>query len=234
MFRTIISQKPLLIIKRHDQNIVKKTYFSLQWHWGSVGAEKNGWPVQVWTSWTKFCQHLDCSAASRWSSEPWSAAASLSHLLVSLTGAKILATLQKLQYCYIHQDGLGGDVSDSLGGLRLCVDVGRTCLCRTGHHDSQVPSTNQNFCKKILSFSSGAEYAYFMEAFGPFPAYMFSWVSTMIIKPSQVLTKSGNSSQTRTDDQWELSMINIIITLPISNIFLTSWRSSVWALPPTQ
>ena len=35
--------------------------------------------------------------------------------------------------------------------------------------------------------SSGAEYAYFMEAFGPFSAYMFSWVSTMIIKPSQVL-----------------------------------------------
>jgi len=34
--------------------------------------------------------------------------------------------------------------------------------------------------------SSGAEYAYFMEAFGPFPAYMFSWVSTMIIKPSQL------------------------------------------------
>ena len=25
-----------------------------------------------------------------------------------------------------------------------------------------------------------------MEAFGPFPAYMFSWVSTFIIKPSQV------------------------------------------------
>lgn len=34
--------------------------------------------------------------------------------------------------------------------------------------------------------SSGAEYSYFMVAFGPFPAYMFSWVSTMIIKPSQV------------------------------------------------
>ncbi|CAB4055111.1 SLC7A9 [Lepeophtheirus salmonis] len=34
--------------------------------------------------------------------------------------------------------------------------------------------------------SSGAEYAYFMLAFGPFPAYMFSWVSTMIIKPSQL------------------------------------------------
>ena len=38
-----------------------------------------------------------------------------------------------------------------------------------------------------FALSSGAEYAYFMEAFGPFPAYMFSWVSTMIIKPSQVL-----------------------------------------------
>jgi len=34
--------------------------------------------------------------------------------------------------------------------------------------------------------SSGAEYAYFMEAFGPFFAYMFSWVSTFIIKPSQL------------------------------------------------
>merc|ERR1712141_570415 len=34
--------------------------------------------------------------------------------------------------------------------------------------------------------SSGAEYAYFMEAFGPFPAYMFSWASTIIIKPSQL------------------------------------------------
>ena len=42
--------------------------------------------------------------------------------------------------------------------------------------------------------SSGAEYAYFMEAFGPFPAYMFSWVSTMIIKPSQV----GRSSSAQT------------------------------------
>ncbi|XP_023345286.1 b(0,+)-type amino acid transporter 1 [Eurytemora carolleeae] len=34
--------------------------------------------------------------------------------------------------------------------------------------------------------SSGAEYGYFMQAFGPFSAYMFSWVSTMIIKPSQL------------------------------------------------
>jgi len=34
--------------------------------------------------------------------------------------------------------------------------------------------------------SSGAEYSYFMKAFGPFSAYMFSWVSTFIIKPSQL------------------------------------------------
>jgi amino acid transporter len=34
--------------------------------------------------------------------------------------------------------------------------------------------------------SSGAEYSYFMVAFGPFSAYMFSWVSTIIIKPSQL------------------------------------------------
>jgi L-type amino acid transporter 9 len=34
--------------------------------------------------------------------------------------------------------------------------------------------------------SSGAEYSYFMVAFGRFPAYMFSWVSTIIIKPSQL------------------------------------------------
>ena len=122
---------------------------ALQWHGGSVGAEKNGWPVQVWTSLTKFCQYLACSVGSRWSSEPWLAAASLSHLLASLTGAKKVSALQKLQYCYnIQQDGLGGDVSDSLGGLRLCVHVGSPCLCRAGHHDSQVPSPNQHLCEK--------------------------------------------------------------------------------------
>lgn len=34
--------------------------------------------------------------------------------------------------------------------------------------------------------SSGAEYSYFMVAFGAFPAYTFSFVSTIIIKPSQL------------------------------------------------
>ncbi|XP_004636883.3 b(0,+)-type amino acid transporter 1 [Octodon degus] len=31
---------------------------------------------------------------------------------------------------------------------------------------------------------SGGEYPYLMEAFGPIPAYVFSWASTMVIKPS--------------------------------------------------
>ena len=51
---------------------------------------------------------------------------------------------------------------------------------------SSFSSPPFNITLLLLLLSSGAEYAYFMEAFGPFPAYMFSWVSTMIIKPSQV------------------------------------------------
>ena len=34
--------------------------------------------------------------------------------------------------------------------------------------------------------SSGAEYAYFMEAFGAPPAFLFSWTSTLVLKPSQM------------------------------------------------
>nr|XP_018898647.1 PREDICTED: b(0,+)-type amino acid transporter 1 isoform X1 [Bemisia tabaci] len=34
--------------------------------------------------------------------------------------------------------------------------------------------------------SNGAEYAYFMDAFGPIPAFLFSWVSTLVLKPSQM------------------------------------------------
>jgi hypothetical protein len=37
-----------------------------------------------------------------------------------------------------------------------------------------------------MNTSSGAEYAYFMDAFGPMPAYLFSWVSTLVLKPSQL------------------------------------------------
>lgn len=34
--------------------------------------------------------------------------------------------------------------------------------------------------------SSGAEWAYFMEAFGPLLAFLFSWVSTLVLKPAQL------------------------------------------------
>ncbi|KAK2584523.1 hypothetical protein KPH14_006893 [Odynerus spinipes] len=37
-----------------------------------------------------------------------------------------------------------------------------------------------------MNTSSGAEYAYFMDAFGAPPAFLFSWVSTLILKPSQM------------------------------------------------
>lgn len=37
-----------------------------------------------------------------------------------------------------------------------------------------------------MNTSSGAEWAYFMDAFGPPPAFLFSWVSTLVLKPSQM------------------------------------------------
>ncbi len=33
---------------------------------------------------------------------------------------------------------------------------------------------------------SGAEYAYLLRAFGALPAFMFSWVSMLLLKPSSV------------------------------------------------
>ena len=144
----------------------------------------------------------------------------------------------------MFQDGVGGNVFDSLGCLWIRLNAWRACLRWAWNHDPQVPSPPfspifvsmlgtmtplllpflffllfssiwyhspprhppqlwrgvpsflfflfSSFSPPpfnitlLLLLSSGAEYAYFMEAFGPFPAYMFSWVSTMIIKPSQV------------------------------------------------
>lgn len=37
-----------------------------------------------------------------------------------------------------------------------------------------------------MNTSSGAEWAYFMDAFGAPPAFLFSWVSTLVLKPSQM------------------------------------------------
>lgn len=37
-----------------------------------------------------------------------------------------------------------------------------------------------------MNTSSGAEWAYYMDAFGSAPAFLFSWVSTLVLKPSQM------------------------------------------------
>lgn len=37
-----------------------------------------------------------------------------------------------------------------------------------------------------MNTSSGAEYAYYMDAFGAPPAFIFSWASTLVLKPSQM------------------------------------------------
>ena len=56
-----------------------------------------------------------------------------------------------------------------------------------------------------MNTSSGAEYAYFMDAFGRIPAFLFSWVSTMVLKPSQLaiicLTFSKYSLEAFIDDR---------------------------------
>jgi len=37
-----------------------------------------------------------------------------------------------------------------------------------------------------MNNSAGAEYAYYLDAFGKIPAFLFSWVSTLVLKPSQL------------------------------------------------
>lgn len=37
-----------------------------------------------------------------------------------------------------------------------------------------------------MNTSSGAEYAYFIDAFGAPPAFLFSWTSTLVLKPAQM------------------------------------------------
>lgn len=80
----------------------------------------------------------------------------------------------------------------SLGGLRSPFHV--RCVLQSHYDASTIHETILLFASGALAYaelgtmitSSGAEYSYFMVAFGPFPAYMFSWVSTIIIKPSQL------------------------------------------------
>jgi hypothetical protein len=49
------------------------------------------------------------------------------------------------------------------------------------------PSTKLHNDKNKNKFcSAGAEYAYYLDAFGPVSAFLFSWVSTLVLKPSQL------------------------------------------------
>jgi L-type amino acid transporter 9 len=74
----------------------------------------------------------------------------------------------------------------SMFGALAYAELG-TMIPRCGKCAEMFKNISQN----LNACSSGAEYSYFMEAFGPFPAYMFSWVSTFIIKPSQVGSQSS-------------------------------------------
>lgn len=54
--------------------------------------------------------------------------------------------------------------------LEICASIGALAYAELG----------------TMNPSSGAEYVYFMDAFGSFAAYMFSWTSALILKPSQI------------------------------------------------
>lgn len=66
-----------------------------------------------------------------------------------------------------------------------------------------------------MNTSSGAEYAYFLDAFGPLPAFLFSWVSSLVLKPSQVaiicLTFAQYSVEAFANDapQWSVKLVSI-------------------------
>ena len=66
-----------------------------------------------------------------------------------------------------------GSIASSLfvwGGCGLLALMGSLCYCEMG---TMIPK-------------SGGEYAYLNEAFGPLPAFVFSWTLALVIRPSSM------------------------------------------------
>lgn len=81
-----------------------------------------------------------------------------------------------------------------------------------------------------MNTSSGAEYAYFMDAFGAPPAFLFSWVSTLVLKPSQMAIICLSFSQYAveafsTDCEPPQLLVKIIAILSILIILLINCYS---------
>lgn len=81
-----------------------------------------------------------------------------------------------------------------------------------------------------MNTSSGAEYAYFMDAFGSPPAFLFSWVSTLVLKPSQMAIICLSFSQYAveafsTDCEPPILLVKIIALLAIILILLINCYS---------
>lgn len=53
-----------------------------------------------------------------------------------------------------------------------------------------------------MNTSSGAEWAYFMDAFGDTPAFLFSWVSTLVLKPSQMAIICLSFAQCKSNEKF--------------------------------
>lgn len=79
-----------------------------------------------------------------------------------------------------------------------------------------------------MNTSSGAEWAYFMDAFGAPPAFLFSWVSTLVLKPSQMAIICLSFAQYAVEAfvsecEPPVSVVKMVALLAIGNFKLTKF-----------